>query len=92
VKNYLSWCEVSINGGKATTMDDQTVNVDPGTVDLTSTPVKGFKAGHVARRNQDHHGRTERDREGAQHQVRLGVLPRRLQRGLPDHRSVQVGP
>ena len=37
VKNYLSWCSVSVNGGTTSTMGMQTINVLPGTIPLTAT-------------------------------------------------------
>jgi hypothetical protein len=37
VKNFLSWCSVSVNGAAAATTATQTVTVDPGTIDLVAT-------------------------------------------------------
>jgi len=39
VKNYLSWCNVSVNGGTASSAAVQTVTVPSGTVNLTATPL-----------------------------------------------------
>lgn len=45
VKNYVSWCEVSVNGGTPSTADIQTVNVMPGTITLTASAATGFILG-----------------------------------------------
>src|SRR5205823_7293443 len=46
VKNYLSWCSVSIDGGTASTADSQTVPVTPGRVQLAAQPASGtFRLG-----------------------------------------------
>ena len=42
VKNVLSWCSVSVNGGAASTAASQIVNVQPGMITLTASPVAGF--------------------------------------------------
>ena len=44
VKNYLAWCDVSVNGGNASTTAEQTVNVLPGSIPLVATGATGFKA------------------------------------------------
>ena len=38
VKNYLSWCSVSVNGGTASTAATQMVTVTPGAIPLTASP------------------------------------------------------
>jgi hypothetical protein len=38
VKNHMSWCSVSVNGGTATIDAVQTVCVQPGSVNLSATP------------------------------------------------------
>jgi hypothetical protein len=45
VKNYLSWCDVSINGGNASSAAVQAVNVDAGTLPLVATPLSEFELG-----------------------------------------------
>jgi len=45
VKNYLSWCTVTVNGGTPSAGAQQLVNVDPGTIDLSATANTGFKLG-----------------------------------------------
>src|SRR5262249_18996605 len=46
VKNYLSWCSVSIGDGSTSTAAAQTVCVDPGTIHLTATAASAtFKLG-----------------------------------------------
>ncbi len=43
VKNYLSWCSVSVNGAAANTNATQSVTVSPGmVVPLTATGAPGF--------------------------------------------------
>jgi hypothetical protein len=42
VKNYVSWCSVSVNGGAATTLGSQQVFVQPGQIALSATAVQGF--------------------------------------------------
>ena len=42
VKNYLSWCSVSVNGGAASTAASQIVNVTPGTIPLAADAATGF--------------------------------------------------
>ena len=42
VKNYLSWCSVSINNGGNSTAAVQVVNVTPGTIPLAADPATGF--------------------------------------------------
>jgi hypothetical protein len=37
VKNYLSWCSVSVNGGSTSVAAVQTVSVTPGTIPLSAT-------------------------------------------------------
>jgi hypothetical protein len=38
VKNYLSWCSISVNGAATSTGATQTVNVMPGSIALVATP------------------------------------------------------
>lgn len=45
VKNYFSWCSVSVNGGSASASAVQTVNVTPGTIPLSATALQGFILG-----------------------------------------------
>jgi hypothetical protein len=45
VLNYLSWCSVSVNGGAPSSSASQTVNVAPGTIPLTASPLSGFELG-----------------------------------------------
>jgi hypothetical protein len=45
VKNYLSWCSVSVGGRTASSGAAQTVCVAPGAVSLSATPLTGFKLG-----------------------------------------------
>lgn len=45
VKNYLNWCEVSVDGGTASAASMQTVNVMPGTITLTAAAATGFILG-----------------------------------------------
>jgi hypothetical protein len=45
VKNYLSWCSVTVNGGAASSSATQTVSVSPGNVTLTASPNSGFMLG-----------------------------------------------
>jgi hypothetical protein len=43
VKNYLNWCSVSVNGGAASSAAQQQVNVQPGTIALTASPLAAFR-------------------------------------------------
>ena len=45
VKNYLSWCDVSVAGRAASTAAAQTVCVAAGAVPLSATPSAGFELG-----------------------------------------------
>jgi hypothetical protein len=46
VKNYLSWCSVTVNGGTAASTATQTVTLDgAGTVDLSAVALSGFQLG-----------------------------------------------
>jgi hypothetical protein len=45
VKNYLSWCSVSVAGQPASAAGVQTVCVAPGTVALSATALAGFELG-----------------------------------------------
>ncbi len=45
VKDYLSWCSVTVNGGAASSSAAQTVSVSPGNVTLTASPNSGFMLG-----------------------------------------------
>ena len=45
VKNFLSWCDVSVNGGAASATATQTVTVTPGTIPLSMTAGAGFILG-----------------------------------------------
>ena len=42
VMNYLSWCNVSVNGGTASSAPAQTVSVTPGMIPLTAAPLQFF--------------------------------------------------
>lgn len=52
VKNYLSWCSVSVNGGTASSGPSQTVNVAPGTIPLVA---KAASATFTVSGNMWHH-------------------------------------
>jgi hypothetical protein len=39
VKNYASWCEVTVNGGTASSASSTTTNVTPGTITLVAKPL-----------------------------------------------------
>lgn len=43
VKNYLSWCSVTVNGGTASSGAQQQVFVQPGQIAVTAAPLTGFK-------------------------------------------------
>lgn len=45
VKNYLSWCSVSVGGHPASTAVSQTVCVAPGVVTLSAAALTGFELG-----------------------------------------------
>ena len=46
VKNYLSWCSISVNGGATSAGATQTVNVMPGSIALVASPASAtFKIG-----------------------------------------------
>ena len=45
VKNYLTWCSVTVNGGAASSLAAQTVSVAPGDITLTASPNSGFMLG-----------------------------------------------
>lgn len=45
VKNYLSWCSVSVAGRSPSTALAQTFCVAPGPVALSATPLPGFELG-----------------------------------------------
>jgi hypothetical protein len=45
VKNYLSWCSVTVNGGAASTLPEQDVTVAPGSIDVSAVAVAGFELG-----------------------------------------------
>ena len=45
VKNYLSWCSVSVNGGTESALPQQTVVVQPGTIPLSAKALTGFQLG-----------------------------------------------
>lgn len=63
VKNYVSWCEVSVDGRSPSTADVQVVNVMPGAITLTATAATGFILG----RDMWHHtdGDTGRGEAGS---------------------------
>ncbi len=42
IQNTLFWCSVTVAGGPAFTDETKVVNVMPGTIALTATPVTGF--------------------------------------------------
>src|SRR5262249_51142485 len=39
---YLSWCNVSVNGGAASSLSPQVVHVLPGEIPLATTALVGF--------------------------------------------------
>src|SRR5258706_16361827 len=43
VKNYQSWCSVTVNGGTASAGVQQIVNVLPGVIPLSATAQAGFE-------------------------------------------------
>jgi hypothetical protein len=45
VKNYVSWCSVSVDGDAASMAGQQTKCVAPGVIDLTAVAVQGFILG-----------------------------------------------
>ena len=45
VKNTLVWCSISVNGMPASAAAEQKVCVPPGDVEVTATPLGGFKLG-----------------------------------------------
>jgi hypothetical protein len=45
VKNYLSWCSVSVNGGTASSVAEQTTCVPAGAVPVTAEALPGFELG-----------------------------------------------
>jgi hypothetical protein len=45
VKNYLSWCSVSVAGNAAASTAEQTACVAPGAVSLSATALTGFQLG-----------------------------------------------
>jgi hypothetical protein len=45
VKNYLSWCSVTVDGQAASTATSQTACVAAGTLGLTATALTGFELG-----------------------------------------------
>jgi hypothetical protein len=45
VKNYLSWCDVSVNGRAASSAASQTTCVAAGSVPLTAQALPGFELG-----------------------------------------------
>lgn len=45
VKNYLSWCDVSVGAAAASSAASTTVCVAPGTVALSAAPLAGFQLG-----------------------------------------------
>jgi hypothetical protein len=47
VKNYLSWCAVTVGTGAPVQTDSQTVCVADGTVALSATPLPGFQLGVI---------------------------------------------
>jgi hypothetical protein len=38
VKNFSTWCDVSVNSGLPSTVEEQTVHVAPGSIPLFATP------------------------------------------------------
>jgi len=53
VKNYLSWCSVSVASGTAKADAVQTVCVPAGPVDLSATALSGFELGSTPWHNTD---------------------------------------
>ncbi|MEZ4369737.1 MAG: hypothetical protein R3B07_02900 [Polyangiaceae bacterium] len=53
VKNYLSWCSVSVAGEAASTAAEQTVCVPEGAVNLSATALSGFILGTAPWHNTD---------------------------------------
>jgi len=45
VKNYLAWCSVTVGTGSASSASEQLVNVQPGEISLSATPLAGFELG-----------------------------------------------
>ncbi|HET6438477.1 MAG TPA: hypothetical protein VFG59_10480 [Anaeromyxobacter sp.] len=45
VRNYLSWCSVSVNGETASSAPEQTTCVPAGTVPLSAVALPGFELG-----------------------------------------------
>jgi hypothetical protein len=45
VKNYLSWCSVTVNGGVASTAAMQIVDVAPGAIPVSAVAETGFQLG-----------------------------------------------
>ncbi len=45
VKNYLGWCNVTVNGGTASTAATQTVCVTPGAIPVAAVANAGFTLG-----------------------------------------------
>jgi hypothetical protein len=45
VKNYLSWCDVTVNGGTTSSSAQQIVNVAPGAIPLVAEALAGFQLG-----------------------------------------------
>ncbi len=45
VKNYLSWCNVTVNGGTASSSAAQSVTVTPGTINVSAVALTGFILG-----------------------------------------------
>ncbi|HTR53807.1 MAG TPA: hypothetical protein VMJ10_24100 [Kofleriaceae bacterium] len=45
VKNYLSWCSVTVGSGSASSGPEQLVNVMPGVIALSATPLSGYELG-----------------------------------------------
>jgi hypothetical protein len=45
VKNYLSWCDVSVNGAAASAAPSQTTCVAAGSVPVTAQALPGFELG-----------------------------------------------
>jgi len=47
VKNYVSWCNVRVGAGAASTASTQTVCVTPGAVTVAAAPLTGFILGNA---------------------------------------------
>ncbi len=45
IKNVISWCNVTVNGGAGSTSSSISANLAPGAVTLTATPIPGFELG-----------------------------------------------